>query len=486
NLERAGFSGNPLEDGSLDAFQTFSVDITGMTLKAVAEIGLNKRAASRCKNFFALGLVYWMFNRSIDHTVTWLEGKFRAKAPDVADANVAALKAGYYFGETAEVFTHSYHVKPAAIEPGRYRNISGNEAAGLGFIAAAELAGLDLYLGSYPITPASDLLHFLSRQKHLGVKTFQAEDEIAAVCAAIGAAYAGQLALTSSSGPGVALKGEGLGLAHILELPLILADMQRGGPSTGLPTKTEQSDLMMAIFGRNGEAPLPVVAARSPGDCFYTAIEAARIALTYMTPVIFLSDGYLANGTEPWRIRTEVEGFQPYSRDENLARPWALPGTPHLEHRIGGLEKQHLTGNVSYDPDNHEFMCKLRTEKVQKVADSLPPTELHGAHTGDVLVLSWGGTFGSVRAAVDALIADGHDRLGHVHLRHLNPFPNDLGDIFSRFEKVLVPELNLGQLSYLVRAKYLVEAVPFHKMKGKPFKEAEVANAIIALEETLR
>ncbi len=492
NLERAGFESNPLEDGSLQMFRVFPLDITSMTLEAISGSGLNQRAAVRCKNFLALGLVYWMYNRPLEHTIAWIEKKFRAKAPDVADANLAALKAGYHYGETAEIFTHSYVVPKARLEPGRYRGINGNEALGLGLLAAAELSGLELFLGSYPITPASDLLHFLAAQKHLGAKTFQAEDEIAAVCAAIGAAYAGGLAVTSTSGPGVALKAEAIGLAVMTELPLIVCDIQRGGPSTGLPTKTEQADLLQVLYGRNGECPVPVVAAATPGDCFFVAIEAARIALRHMLPVVILSDGYLANGAEPWKIpdmsqipriekdfHTEAEGFQPYARDEDLGRPWAVPGTPGLEHRLGGLEKEHLTGNVSYDPANHQFMTELRAAKVARVAQHIPPTEVFGPESGDVLVVAWGGTFGAVRSAVEHLQGKGRS-VAHVHLRHLNPLPADLGDILGRFERVMVPELNMGQLAMVLRARYLIPVESVCKVQGKPFKEAELIRALSA------
>ena len=495
NLERAGYLENPLEDGSLSAYRVYPVDITTMTLNAIAGVGLNQRSAVRSKNFFALGLVYWLFNRDMQHTVAWIESHFRQRDPLVADANLQALNAGYNYGETAELFTHSYMVKKAPIAPGRYRNITGDDAMALGLVAAAELSGLELFLGSYPITPASDILHFLSKQKHLGVKTFQAEDEIAAVASAIGAAFAGGLAVTTTSGPGIALKGEAMGLAMMLELPLIVINVQRGGPSTGLPTKTEQSDLLQVLFGRNGECPLPVVAASGPGDCFDTAIEAARIAVRHMVPVVVLSDGYLANGAEPWRVpdmstyapipvefETNAEDFQPYRRDENLARPWAIPGTPGLEHRVGGLEKQDVTGNVSYDPANHEHMCRLRAAKVAKVADHIPPTAIFGPDEGDVLVLGWGGTFGAIRAAVDHAHAQGK-AVSHVHLRHLNPFPNDLEAIMKRFRRVLVPELNLGQLAFVLRGRYLADLVSYTKLQGKPFREAELAQQIDALLE---
>ncbi len=490
NLARAGMESNPLEDGSLSDYRLFSVDITTMTLNAIADVGLNQRSATRSKNFFALGLVYWLFNRPLEHTEDWIQTKFGDRNPDVAAANLKALKAGYYYGETADAFSHSYVVEPAAIRPGNYRNITGNEALGLGLIAAGELSGLEVFLGSYPITPASDVLHYMSRHKNLGVKTFQAEDEIAAVCVSIGAAFAGSLAVTTTSGPGLALKGEAVGLAAILELPLIICNVQRGGPSTGLPTKTEQSDLLQSLYGRNGECPLPVVACATPGDCFDTAIEAARIALRHMIPVVLLSDGYLANGAEPWRIptmadieripvefRTDPEGFLPYERDENLGRPWAIPGTPGLEHRLGGLEKEHLTGNVCYDPQNHQFMTNMRAEKVAKIADHIPPIEIFGDDSGDVLVLGWGGTYGAIHAAVTHLQREGRS-VSQVHLRHLNPFPNDLGDIIGRFRRVLVPELNMGQLATVLRGRYLCEVQSYCKVQGKPFMVAELVGAI--------
>jgi 2-oxoglutarate ferredoxin oxidoreductase subunit alpha len=490
NLTHAGYAKSPVEDGSLSAYKVFSADITAMTLKAVESLQLNNRAAVRCKNFFALGLVYWLYNRDPEHTVAYIEEKF--KEPALREANLRALKAGYHFGETAELFDHSYEVRKADIKPGKYRNISGNEALALGFLAASELSGLQLFLGSYPITPASDILHALSRFKHLGVRTFQAEDEIAAICSAIGAAYSGALALTTTSGPGLALKGEGMGLAMMLELPLVIVDVQRAGPSTGMPTKTEQADLLQVMYGRNGEAPLPVIAASGPGDCFHAAIEACRVAITHMTPVVLLSDGYIANSAEPWVVpdmaslpripvhfRTDKEGYQPYARDQYLARPWALPGTPGLEHRIGGIEKQHLTGNISYDAQNHEFMSKLRHERVQKIADGLPPTEIYGDASGDLLVLGWGDTTGALRAAVETVRKSGRS-IGHVQLRWLNPMPNDLGEILKRYKHVLVPEHNLVQLVKLVRARYLIDARPFNKIQGQPFKESEIVSAIKA------
>ena len=490
NLTRAGYDGDPRDNGSLKNYRTFQADITGMTLKAIEDMKLGTRTAVRSKNFFALGLVYWLYNRDMQHSIDWIKGKFGDT--DVGEANLRALKAGYNFGETAELFDHNYEVKQAVIEPGRYRNISGNEALGLGFLAAAELSGLDLFLGSYPITPASDILHFLARFKNLGVKTFQAEDEIAAVCGALGASYAGALAITTTSGPGLALKAEAVGLALMLELPMVIVNVQRAGPSTGMPTKTEQADLMQAMYGRNGESPVPIVAARSPGDAFYAAIEASRIAVTHMTPVLLLSDGFVATSAEPWRIpdmaslppidvsfRTEQEGFAAYLRDERLARPWALPGTPGLEHRVGGLEKENLTGNISYDPDNHELMCKLRAERVERIADDLAPTEIGGQQSGDLLLVGWGGTYGPMRSAVAQMNERGH-KVGHVHLRHINPFPKDFGEILRRFDRVLVPELNLGQLVQLIRSRYLVDAKSYPKIKGQPFKEAEIIEAIKA------
>jgi 2-oxoglutarate ferredoxin oxidoreductase subunit alpha len=490
NYERVGYKQNPLEDGSLANYRVFQADITGMTLKSIEDLKMNNRAAVRCKNFFALGLVYWLYNRDMSHSIAWIQKRFGDTPNGVA--NLRALKAGYNFGETAELFDHSYEVRQAKIAPGRYRNISGNEALGLGFLAAAELSGLELFLGSYPITPASDVLHFLSGQKHFGVKTFQAEDEIAAVCSAIGAAYAGALALTTTSGPGFALKAEAIGLAIALELPLVVVNIQRAGPSTGMPTKTEQADLLQVMYGRNGESPLPVVAARSPGDAFYAAIEACRIAVTHMIPVVLLSDGFIANSAEPWRVpvmdelpripvdfRTEREGFKPYLRNDDLVRPWAIPGVPGLEHRIGGLEKENISGNISYDAQNHELMCRIRAERVEKIADSLPPTEIHGDERGDLLVLGWGGTYGAIRGGVERMRERGHT-IGHVQLRHLNPFPRDLGEILKRYDRVLVPELNLGQLVKLIRARYLVDAKSYPKIQGKPFKEAEIADAIKA------
>jgi 2-oxoglutarate ferredoxin oxidoreductase subunit alpha len=488
NIERAKFKGDPRVDGTLEGYRLIEIDITDLTLKSLEDLKLPHRSATRCKNMFALGLVYWMYSRSLTHTEEWLGGKFRGKQ-ELLDANLKALHAGYHYGETHELFAHVYRVEPARLEPGLYRNISGNEALAYGLVAAAELAKRDLFYASYPITPASPILHYLSRQKALGVRTVQAEDEIAAICAIIGAAYGGALAVTASSGPGIALKQEGIALACAMELPMIIVDVQRAGPSTGMPTKTEQADLYQVLYGRHGESPIPVVAARSPGDCFDAAIEAARIAFRHTTPVFLLSDGYIANGAEPWRIprladvpsiditpRTDPVDYQPYARDENLARPLALPGTPGLEHRLGGLEKEHLTGHISYDPANHERMTRLRADKVERVARHIPPTEVFGGESGDLLAVSWGGTYGAVRDAIERMRARGFSA-SHVHLRHLSPLPADLGDILQRFRRVVVPELNLGQLVTVLRGRYLVDARSFAKIQGMPFRVAELTAA---------
>jgi 2-oxoglutarate ferredoxin oxidoreductase subunit alpha len=486
DLRKAQMTSNPLEDRSLDGYRLFPVELTRLTRAALSDVGLDTKSMDRCKNFFALGMCYWLFHRSLEPTERWLDEKFRAK-PILAEANKLALKAGFAYCEATQAFQVSYEVPPAELAPGTYRNLSGNTALALGFVAAARRAGLTLFQGSYPITPASDILHELSALKEFGVVTFQAEDEIAAITAAVGAAYAGSLAITTTSGPGMALKAETLGLATMVELPLVVVNVQRGGPSTGLPTKTEQADLLQALFGRNSEAPVPVLAAATPGDCFWVALEASRIALKYMLPVIVLSDGYLANGAEPWRIpdldelgevpvgvRTEEEGFEPYARDpRTLARPWAIPGTPGLEHRVGGLEKQDGSGNVSYDPLNHEKMVRLRAEKVEAVAADVPDAAPVGDPEGDVLVVGWGSTHGAITAALAAVRREGH-RVGHVHLRHLNPLPANLGEVLTRYRQVLVPELNMGQLSWVLRAKYLVETVSYCKVQGKPFKHAEL------------
>jgi 2-oxoglutarate ferredoxin oxidoreductase subunit alpha len=487
NLKKAEFSSNPLGDGSLDGFQVFPIEITKLTTNALVNMGLPTRTMMRCRNFFALGLVSWLFHRPIEPTIQWIEQRFK-KNPTLGDANIRVLKAGYNFGETTELFSTSYQVQPAKIAPGRYRNITGNTATALGFIAAARKAGRPLFLGSYPITPASDILHELATFKHFNVYTFQAEDEIAGIGAALGAAFGGAIAITTTSGPGMCLKAETINLAVSVELPIVIADIQRGGPSTGLPTKTEQADLLMALFGRNSESPVPVLAPCTPADCFATAFEAVRIAVKYMTPVILLSDGDLANGAEPWRIpkasrlpaipvefRTDPRGYYPYLRDpETLSRPWAIPGTPGLEHRIGGLEKEYLTGNVSYAPANHEQMVRVRARKIAGIAREIPPTEVHGPDHGDLLVLGWGSTYGAIEAATRELRSKSGAAIAHVHLRYLNPLPPDLRTIVGNYRQVLVPELNLGQLVRVIRAEYLVNAVGFNKIQGQPFKVSEL------------
>ncbi len=492
NLNLAGYESNPLEDGSLAGYKLIKVPITRATNNAVQDMGLTAKESNRCKNFYALGITYWLYDRPLDNTMHWLEDKF-SKTPVIAEANIRALKAGFYFGETAEIFTTRYKVAPAKLPKGIYRNITGNHAAALGILAASLKSGLPIFLGSYPITPASDILHDLSGYKNFGVKTFQAEDEIAAICSAIGAAFGGSLAITSTSGPGMALKQEAIGLAVMVELPLVIANIQRGGPSTGLPTKTEQADLFQAILGRNGECPVPVVAAATPSDCFQMMFEAARLATKYMTPVIFLSDGYLANGAEPWRIpheselpiiegdfRKEKEGYQPYMRDEFLARPWVKPGTPGMEHRIGGLEKEHITGNVSYDPQNHEFMVNLRAQKVKNIENDIPLIEVDGDPEGELLVIGWGSTYGSITTARERLLAKGYN-FSRVHLKYLNPFPRNLAEVLSKFKKVLIPELNLGQLRTIIRAEYLVDAIGLNKVQGLPFKASEIESKVIEL-----
>jgi 2-oxoglutarate ferredoxin oxidoreductase subunit alpha len=486
DLKKAQVARNPLEDHSLDGYRLFPVELTRLTRAALKDLGLDAKSMDRCKNFFALGMCYWLYNRTMDATHKWLDEKFQGK-PVLAEANKLAMRAGYAYCEATEAFQVSYEIPPARLSPGVYRNMSGNTALALGFVAAARRARLPLFLGSYPITPASDILHELSMYKEFGVLTFQAEDEIAAVSSAIGAAYAGQLALTTTSGPGMALKSEAIGLAVAVELPLVICDIQRGGPSTGLPTKTEQADLLQALFGRNSEAPVPVLAAATPGDCFWIALEASRIALKYMVPVIVLSDGYLANGAEPWRIpaleelpeipvafRTDPQGFMPYERHpETLARPWAVPGTPGLEHRIGGIEKQDVTGHVNYEPLNHERMVHLRAAKVAAVGQEVPDLEPAGDPDGDLLLVGWGSTHGSITAALRAQRERGR-RLGHVHLRHLNPLPRNLGEVLKRYRKVLVPEMNMGQLLWVLRARFLVDAIGYNKIQGKPFKQSEI------------
>jgi len=490
NLKKAGYAKNPLEDGSLSGYRLFSLPITSLNANALAETKITKKEIDRCKNFFALGLMYWLYDRPMKQTLDWIDLKFKKNA-EVAKANVLALKAGYYYGETTEMFTTHYQVPKASLTPGKYRNIMGNEATAIGFVTAAALAETPLFYASYPITPASDILHELSRHQNFGVKTMQCEDEIAAMAAAIGASFAGNLALTGTSGPGICLKSEAINLAIMTELPVVIVDVQRGGPSTGLPTKTEQADLLQAMFGRNSESPLAIVAPATPAECFSMAIEAFRIAVKYMTPVIYLSDGYLANGSEPWKIpevsdlpkievafRKDPNGFFPYLRDEaTLARPWAVPGTPGLEHRIGGLEKQNITGNVSYDPDNHMKMVELRAEKIARIANDIPDVQVFGEPEGEVLVVGWGGTFGAINAAVEELRSRNLP-VSSIHLRHLNPFPKNLPQVLSRFEKILVPELNLGQLSWMLRAKYLIPTISFCKVKGKPFKISEIINKV--------
>ncbi|HRS27988.1 MAG TPA: 2-oxoacid:acceptor oxidoreductase subunit alpha [Phycisphaerae bacterium] len=486
NLAKARYETNPLETDELDKYRVYKVPITSQTLLAVKETGLNQKAAERCKNFYALGLVYWLFDRPLDVTIRWIDSKF-AKVPAVAEANRRALQAGYNYGETAEIFSVRYRVGKAPLKPGRYRNVTGNQAAALGFVAAAKLAGKPLFYGSYPITPASEILHELTIYKNFDVRTFQAEDEIAAYAAVLGAAYAGCIAVTGTSGPGLALKQEGIGLGIMTELPTVIVDVQRGGPSTGLPTKTEQSDLWQAMLGRNGDCPAPVLAASSPADCFWAAMEAVRIAVKYMTPVFLLSDGYLSQGSEPWRIPnldelapikvehpTDPADFAPYRRDANGSRPWAIPGTPGLQHRVGGLEKLDVAGTVSYDPANHQRMTELRAGKVENIAAEIPPQEVYGDEAGGALLLvSWGGSFGAVRSAVERAREDGQD-VSHVHLRWLNPMPRNLGEILSRFRTVVVCEMNMGQLQMLLRARYLVDAYGLHKVRGRPFMVSDI------------
>jgi len=486
---------NPLEDGSLDGYELTKVDITKLTreaLKSNTELGTKER--DRAKNMFVLGLIYWLYNRNLDNTIDFLEEKF-GKKENILKSNIDVLKAGYYYGETAELFNARYKVEKSKMEPGTYRSIMGNQALSMGLIAAAQKSGLPLFLGSYPITPASDILHELSKYKNFGIKTFQAEDEIAGITAAIGASYGGSIGLTTTSGPGMALKTEAIGLATMLEIPLLIINIQRGGPSTGLPTKTEQSDLMQAYYGRNGEAPIPVLAASTPSDCFFMAFEAVKIALQHMTPVILLSDGYIANGAEPWKFpaaadlpaievkfKTSLaEGeakFLPYKRDEKLARPWAIPGTPGLEHRIGGIEKQHETGNVSYDPENHEFMVKMRQAKVDKIADYIPLQTIDsGAETGKVLVLGWGSTYGTIKSAVLQLQSQGKS-VSHAHIKYMRPFPKNLGAILAQFETILIPEINNGQLIKIIRDQYLVDAKGYNKIMGIPITKQELVTAI--------
>ena len=491
NLKYANYATNPLEDNSLAGYRVHKLPITTLNMNALkGNVELSRKEIDRSKNFFALGVLYWLYDRPMENTLNWIRAKF-AKNTELAKANEIALKTGYNFADTTEVFTTHYTVRKAKIAPGKYRKITGNEATAIGFIAASALSGRPLFYGSYPITPASDILHELSRHKTFGVRTFQAEDEIAAVCAAIGASFAGQIGLTGTSGPGVALKQEAIGLAVMTELPLVIVNVQRGGPSTGLPTKTEQADLFQAVWGRNGECPAIVVAPATPADCFHMAIESVRLAFKYMSPVFYLSDGYLANGAEPWAVpemnalpkidvqfATDPANFMPYSRDpETLARPYALPGTPGLEHRIGGIEKQHITGNVNYDPENHHLMVKLRQEKVDRAVNDIPLIEVMGEKTGKVLVLGWGSTYGSISSAVEKMQREGKS-VSAAHLRYLNPFPRNLGEVLAGFETVIVPEMNLGQLCTMIRAKYLIDAVPFSKVKGRPFQIREIVRKV--------
>lgn len=496
NLRKADYTANPLEDGSLDGYHVHDVPLSSMTVEALKGIDVTAREAERSKNFFALGLMSWLYHRPTESTISFIERKF-AKRPEIVEANVTAFKTGYAFGETSEGFAVSYEVKPARLRPGTYRNITGNTALAYGLVAASVRSGLPLFLGAYPITPASGILEELARHKDFGVRTFQAEDEIAAVGAALGASFGGALGVCTSAGPGVVLKAEGVGLAVTLELPLVILDIQRAGPSTGMPTKPEQADLLMVLYGRNSESPVPVVAAATPGECFDAAIEAARIALKYRTPVYLLSDAYLANGSEPWllpdvdelpdistRFATEPNAdgtFLPYLRDaQTLARPWAIPGTPGLEHRIGGLEKQDGTGNVSYDPDNHDKMTRLRAQKVAGIAADIPELAVDDPDGAELLVLGWGGTYGPIAAAVRR-VREGGGRVAQAHLCHLNPFPRNTGEVLRRYDRVLVPELNLGQLSRLVRAEFLVDAVGYNRVRGLPFRSAELTEAIEAM-----
>jgi 2-oxoglutarate ferredoxin oxidoreductase subunit alpha len=496
NLRLANYADgiNPIEDGSLEGFEVIKMDVTKMTREALKEITLGTKEKDRAKNMFVLGFLYWMYSRDMESTLTFLQEKF-GKKDDILNANIKALQAGYNYGDTTETFTTRYKVEKAKMKPGTYRSIMGNQALAMGLVAASQKSGRPLFLGSYPITPASDILHDLSRMKNFGVMTFQAEDEIAGITSAIGASYGGSLAVTTTSGPGVALKGEAMGLAVMLEIPLLIIDVQRGGPSTGLPTKTEQSDLLQAYYGRNGECPMPVIAASTPSDCFDSVFEAARISLQHMTPVMYLSDGYIANGAEPWRFPKEEdlpsidvkfkEGldedetkFQPYKRDEKLVRPWAIPGTKGLEHRIGGIEKQDITGNVSYDPENHQHMVKTRQAKVDLIANYIPDQTIDsGPDKGKVLVLGWGSTYGAIKTAVLEMLEKGH-AVSHAHIRYLRPFPKNLGDIIKNFDTVLIPEINNGQLIKIIRDVYLVDAKPFNKIKGTPITKGELVEEI--------
>jgi 2-oxoglutarate ferredoxin oxidoreductase subunit alpha len=488
---------SPLEDGSLSNYKVYPIEVTKLTRECLKESGMGIKEIDRTKNMFVLGYVLWMFNRTLDHTINFLEDKFKKK-PDVVEANVKVLKAGYNYGDTTETPTTRFSVDKAEMPSGTYRNIMGNEATALGLVAAAQRSGLELFYGSYPITPASDVLHELAKHKNFGVKTFQAEDEIAAVASAIGASFGGALGVTASSGPGIALKGEAIGLALMLELPLVIVNVQRGGPSTGMPTKTEQADLLQAIYGRNGEAPVAVIAPATPADCFNMAFEACRLSVQHMTPVFFLSDGYLANGAEPWRFPTadelpEFKGnfakpsdlkdgvYLPYERDENLVRKWAIPGTLGLEHRVGGIEKQDGTGNISYDPDNHQHMVETRAKKVANIANNIPKQEIEvGANKGKVLVLGWGSTYGAIKGAVSELLEDGHS-VSHAHLRYLFPFPSNFEEVLRSFDKVLIPEMNMGQLLMMIRSQFLIPAEGLNKVKGIPFTKGEIKEKVLEL-----
>jgi len=492
NLKLANYTTNPLEDGSLEGYELILVPLSKLTAAALEGTSLTNKEISRCKNFFALGLMYWLFSRPIEPTLEWIDDKFK-KNEAMRHANREVLLSGYAYGDNTELFTTRYHVESAKLEKGFYRNISGNEATALGFIAASVKSGLNLFLGSYPITPASDILHELSRHKEFGVKTFQAEDEIAGICTAIGASFAGQLAITTTSGPGLALKSEAIGLAVMTELPLVIVDVQRGGPSTGLPTKTEQADLLQAVFGRNGECPVPVVAASTPSDCFYMAIEASRIALKYMTPVLLLTDGYLGNGSEPMKVpnvadlpeipvkyATEKEGFAPYSRNEFLARPWAIPGTPGLEHRVGGLEKANITGTVNYTPENHEFMVRLRDQKVRGIANDIPDLEVMGEEEGELLVLGWGGTYGAISDAVVKARNKGY-KVSQAHFKHIFPLPKNTAEVLKKFKHILVAEINLGQMAKYLRSELNSDLLQYNKVQGLPFKSSDIEAKIIEL-----
>jgi len=492
NLEKAKYASNPLTDGSLQGYRLYSIDISTLTANALADSGLGKKEVGMCKNYFSLGLMMCLYSRPVDKEITDIEKKF-AKKPKVAAANITALRTGYAYAEATEMFAVSYQMRESTPKPGKYRSITGNTASALGFVAASEISGVPLFIGSYPITPATEILQELSNLKHYNVTSFQAEDEIAGICSTIGASYGGALALTTTSGPGLALKTEAMGLAAILEIPMVIVDVQRAGPCTGIPTKTEQSDLLQAVYGRNGECPIPVIAANSPSDCFDAALEAFRIAVKYMTPVILLTEGGIGQAAEPWLIpdvaslpkmevkyRTDPNGFQPYARDENLARAWVRPGTPGMEHRIGGLEKDALTGNISSEPLNHQIMCETRAAKVAGIARDFPPSKVEGPAKGDLLVIGWGSTYGSIAQAWQKASAAGKS-VAFVHLRHLNPLPADLGDIIGRYKKVLVPETNLGQLSRLLRERYLSDVVQLNKIQGKPLKVTEIYDRILEL-----